>query len=300
MEDIKLSAYLTLREVLLTTSKLLALFIPFITEDIHVKLTGNSVHLADFPNYNEAGIDDQLEQEMERVLQVVELARHARNLSKIKTKQPLASLTVIGDKEAVQFLRKYEWIIKDEINVKHVYLGSDLEDQVHYEVKLNFSTAGPKLGKRTGLLQKQLQQLSDESIVEMVKGDCKLTLPSGESLLLDEEDLIVKQVTKAGVEMAANQPYTVLLDMVITKELEQEGLARELIRAVQLYRKELHLPVDKRVCITFDVSDPIKDVIKQFQDLLTTNLLISDLKFGETAVMKTVEIDGESIRLGID
>ncbi|MFU0790530.1 MAG: DUF5915 domain-containing protein [Virgibacillus proomii] len=237
---------------------------------------------------------------MERVLQVVELARHARNLSKIKTKQPLASLTVIGDKEAVQFLRKYEWIIKDEINVKHVYLGSDLEDQVHYEVKLNFSTAGPKLGKRTGLVQKQLQQLSDESIVEMVKGDCKLTLPSGESLLLDEEDIIVKQVTKAGVEMAANQSYTALLDMVITKELEQEGLARELIRAVQLYRKELHLPVDKRVCITFDVSDPIKDVIKQFQDLLTTNLLISDLKFGETAVMKTVEIDGESIRLGID
>jgi isoleucyl-tRNA synthetase len=184
--------------------------------------------------------------------------------------------------------------------VKRVYLRTDLEDQVHYEVKLNFSTAGPKLGKRTGLVQKQLQQLSDEAIVEMVKGNCDLTLPSGESLLLDEEDLIVKQVTKAGVEMAANQSYTVLLDMVITKELEQEGLARELIRAVQLYRKELHLPVDKRVCITFDVSDPIKDVIKQFQDLLTTNLLISDLKFGETAVMKTVEIDGESIRLGID
>lgn len=300
MEDTKLSAYHTLREVLLTTSKLLAPFIPFITEDIHVKLTGSSVHLADFPNYNEAGIDDQLEQEMEGVLQVVELARHARNLSKIKTKQPLSSLTVIGDKEAMQSLSKYEWIIKDEINVKHVYLGSDLEDQVRYEVKLNFSTAGPKLGKRTGLVQKQLQQLSDKAIVKLVKGDRNLILPSGESLLLDEEDLIVKQVTKAGVEMAANQSYTVLLDTVLTKGLEQEGFARELIRAVQLYRKELHLPMDKRVHITFDVTDPIRDVIEQFQDLLTTNLLISDLKFGEVAVMKTVEIDGESIRLGID
>lgn len=300
MEDEKLAAYHTLREVLLTTSKLLAPFIPFITEDIHVKLTGNSVHLADFPNSNETVIDEQLEQEMEGVLQVVELARHARNLSKIKTKQPLSSLTVIGNKEAVLYLRKYAAIIKDEINVKHVYLCDDIEDEVRYEVKLNFSTAGPKLGKRTGLVQKQLQQLSDQAIAGMVKGDRRLTLPSGETVQLDEEDLIVKQVTKKGLEIAGNESYTVLLDTVLTEELKQEGIARELIRAVQLYRKELHLPVDQRVSITFDGSDKVKTVITLYQELLETNLLLNGITFGEKPVMKTVQLNEEKIRIGIE
>ncbi|NBJ67943.1 hypothetical protein D1839_00425 [Roseburia sp. 1XD42-34] len=159
--------------------------------------------------------------------------------------------------------------------------------------------AGPKLGKLVGVVQKQLQQLSEQAIADMAKGERKLILPSGETVQLSEEDLIVEQVAKEGVEIAENQSYTVLLDTVLTEELKHEGLARELIRAVQLYRKELRLSVDQRVSITFDASEKMKAVITSYQELLETNLLLNDITFGVNPVMKTVQLDEEKVRIGI-
>lgn len=299
MGSTKLAAYHTLREVLITTSKLLAPFIPFVTEDIHVKLTGESVHLVDFPSYDETAVNDQLEKEMSGVGQVVELARQARNESKIKTKQPLASLTVVSDALHTNYVYKYADIIKEEINVKRVDVATEMGENVRYEVKLNFPVAGPKLGKQVGIVQKRLQQLPEDAITQIVKGDRTLTLPSGETLQLEEEDLLVKQVTKKGLEMATNPTFTVLLDTQLTEELKQEGLARELIRAVQLYRKELNLPVDQRVNITFAASDEMKTVINSFQSLLETNLLLKAIHFGERAEMKSIQLENETVRIGI-
>ncbi|MGE6755597.1 isoleucine--tRNA ligase [Rossellomorea sp. NPDC071047] len=296
LNEDKLAAYHTLNKVLVNVSRLLAPFTPFIAEDIHMNLTNVSVHLSDFPKVNQEDINPALETEMDRVLQVVELARSARNMTNIKTKQPLSRLTVVGAKDDTELLRKYEYIIQDEINVKNVQLQDQAGDSVQYELKLNFPTAGPKLGKLVGLVQKHLQSLDHEEASRVVEqGYLEFESPTGEKVSVEKDDLIVHQKTHKGLEMASNTTFSVFLDTTITEDLRKEGKARELIRAVQQYRKELNLAVEERVNLVLDVDKSMKDVVEQFEDLLQSSLLIKSVVFEKRGSMKTVEIDGDSI-----
>jgi len=117
---------------------------------------------------------------------------------------------------------------------------------------------------------------------------------------VEQEDLIVTQTTQQGMEMASNQTYMVFLNTEITEDLRKEGLARELIRAVQQYRKELNLSVEQRVNLTFDASETMKGVIKQFQELLQNNLLVKEMNFGQQEDMKYVELEDEKVGLHIE
>ncbi|TFE02386.1 isoleucine--tRNA ligase [Jeotgalibacillus salarius] len=296
MSDDKLAAYHTLHEVLITLSRLIAPFTPFIAEDIHLDLTEESVHLADFPKADPTLRNSKLEADMDRVLQVVELARQLRNATSLKTKQPLASVTVIGSKEETEPLRQYEAIIMDEMNVKAVNLQQEAGEAVRYEVKLNFPTAGQKLGKKVGAVQKELQQLTSEEARKIAE--------QGFAEVADEriegEDLQVRQQADEGLELASNADYTVLLDTVLTEELKAEGLVRELIRGVQQYRKELNLPVDQRVVLVIDADEKMRLKVTQFRELLESNLLVRELKFGKNENMKRLVVDGEEFGIAIE
>lgn len=167
----------------------------------------------------------------------------------------LSELTIVGEERYTSFLSKYRNIIEEEINVKQVYFQENAGESVRYEVKLNFLTAGPKLGKQLGPVQKELQQLNDEEakkVVEQGYFDTKTQV--GDSLRVEKGDLLINQTTRQETEMALNEYYAVFLNTEINEELRKEGLARELIRSVQQYRKELNLPVENRVNLTFDVS----------------------------------------------
>jgi len=300
LNEDKLAAYHTLNKVLVNVSRLLAPFTPFIAEDIHINLTNESVHLADFPKVNQEDINPALEAEMDRVLQVVELARSARNTTNIKTKQPLSRLTVVGTKDDTELLKKYEYIIQDEINVKNVQLQDQAGDSVQYELKLNFPTAGPKLGKLVGLVQKHLQSLDHEEASKVVEqGHLDFESPTGEKVSVEKDDLIVHKKTHKGLEMASNTTFSVFLDTTITEDLRKEGKARELVRAVQQYRKELNLAVEERVHLVLDVDDSMKEVVEQFEDLLQSSLLIKSLTFEKREGMKQIDIDGVGIGLDI-
>ncbi|WP_371414483.1 isoleucine--tRNA ligase [Jeotgalibacillus sp. R-1-5s-1] len=296
LDDDKRAAYHTLHTVLVNVSRLLAPFTPFIAEDIHVHLTGKSVHLSEFPQADLNLVNEQLEADMDRVLQVVELSRQLRNTTNLKTKQPLAKVTLIGSKEETDPLRKYEAIVMDEINVKAVELSQEAGEAVRYEVKLNFPTAGPKLGKKVGAVQKALQQLSSEE----ARGVAQKGYADVEGERIEAEDLQIRQQADEGLELASNAVYTVLLDTVLTEELKAEGLARELIRGVQQYRKELNLPVDQRVTLSFHTNDQIKHVITTHQQLLENNLLLKTIKFEQKNDMKTLEFDGHRVEIAIE
>ncbi|SES61879.1 Isoleucyl-tRNA synthetase [Oceanobacillus limi] len=299
LNEDKLAAYHTLYTVLVRVSRLLAPFTPFIAEAIHVDVTGDSVHLSDFPSVVNDEVQPTLEMEMDHVLQVVELARSARNMTNIKTKQPLSMLTVVGSKNDTEFLHKYASIIKEEINVKNVHMQDHAGDSVNYELKLNFPTAGPKLGKLVGVVQKSLQSLSPEEAKLVVEqGYFKTTSPTGETVRVEQEDLLVNQKTNHGLEMASNTTFQVFLNTNLTDDLRKEGKARELIRAVQQYRKELDLPVEQRVHLVVDVDRSMKEVIEQFRELLESNLLLKSLEYNKREGMKFVVIDG--VEIGID
>ncbi|RAV20288.1 isoleucine--tRNA ligase [Paenibacillus contaminans] len=295
----KVSAYQTLREVLLTLSRMIAPYAPLIAEDMYGNLGGDdSVHLADYPQANESAIDAALENDMETARQIVELARNVRNDTGIKTRQPLSELLVSLDRSFS--LSRFEDIIKDEINVKEIRLVHGDSGFVDFSLKLNLKVAGKKYGKFVGPLQNRLKQLSAAEAKEIVdRGTFEATV-DGEALQVTLEELLVEKQAKEGFASAAGYQTTVALNTAITVELEQEGFVREVVRAVQDYRKKLELPIEKRVNLVLDADERLQTALERFDHVLRENVLLTSVRFGKEAGMEYVSFGDNSIGLLIE
>lgn len=303
MTESKVAAYQTLREVMLTLSRVVAPFTPFIAEDVYRNLGGeyNSVHLDRYPEADESRIDRALEAEMETVLRIVELARNVRNETGIKTRQPLSELMIASDRPLE--LPHYAAIIQDEINVKHIRLVTDDAELVEYSFKLNLKLGGKKYGKQVGAIQSGLQQLSaDQAMQVMRKGYTELSgAGEGGSLLqLPLEELLVEKRSKAGFASATGYGMTVAINTDITPELAQEGLVRELIRVVQDTRKKLDLPIEKRVRLTLDADDELRAAVERFDRVLRDSVLLQEMVFGRVEGMEYAAVDQKTVGLHIE
>ena len=298
MTESKKAAYHTLHEVLAQLSQLMAPYTPFLAEDIYQNLTGESVHLAYFPQVNDEVVNTQLEKDMDAVLQVVELARGVRNTESIKTKQPLSELVVIPvNPDQGKALEEYSSIIRDEINVKEVVVKQSSDDLVRYEVKLNFRAAGPVLGKNVGVVKGYLEKLSDADAAKVVQ-DEKVVVPTGDGEVEVTMDLLnVERVADSGLSMGSNQDFHVVLDTTITEELRLEGLAREVIRVIQDERKQQDLPIDLRVDIALGGDEDVKEAIKQNEQLIRENVLVKELTIGEKEEMKEYTVGDNQLKL---
>ncbi|AIQ64945.1 isoleucyl-tRNA synthetase [Paenibacillus stellifer] len=291
----KLDAYRTLTHVLLTTAKIVAPFMPMLAEDIFVNLGGGeSVHLADYPAADESLIDTELEQNMESARNIVELARNVRNETGIKTRQPLSELIVSIDQSFS--VADYEEIIKDEINVKNIVLETSDSGFVDFTLKLNLKVAGKKYGKNVGFIQGFLKSMDSDATREVVQsGQLALTSTEGEELTITAEELLIDKQAKPGFASASGYGITVALNTEITPELEQEGWVREVIRAVQDYRKRLDLPIDKRVALSLNVDAELKEAVTAFENVLRDNVLVTTVNFIDDLVPETVDIGGKTI-----
>lgn len=295
----KLSAYQTLREALLTLARLIAPYAPLIAEDVWGNLGGTgSVHLADYPQADEAKIDEKLEQDMETARQIVELARSVRNDTGIKTRQPLSELIVSLDRTFD--LSRFEAVIKDEVNVKHIRVQSDDGGFVTFTMKLNLKVAGKKYGKLVGPIQAHLKQLLAEEASQAVAAGYLDAAVEGETIRLALEELLVEKQAKAGFASASGSGVTVALNTTITEELEQEGLVREVVRAIQDYRKKLDLPVEKRVNLMLDADDTLKTALTRFDHVLQENVLLAAVRYAAEPDMERVAIGDSSLGLKIE
>lgn len=300
MSDDKLSAYQTLREVLLTLSKLIAPYAPMIAEDIYANLGGelSSVHLEEYPKSDASIIDVTLERDMETARQIVELARNVRNETGIKTRQPLSELIVSMDRDFD--LAGYEDVIKDEINVKQIRIENSDNGFVDFSLKLNLKVAGKKYGKYVGPLQNALRGMSADETRQVVNsGVFNFTTDEGESLTVTQEELLIEKKAKEGFASASGYKLTVALNTDITPELVQEGWVREVVRAIQDTRKKLDLPIEKRVDIVLNVDEELQAAITAFESTLRDNVLVSALSFGTAEGMETVELGAKSIQVSI-
>ncbi|WP_080840425.1 isoleucine--tRNA ligase [Cohnella massiliensis] len=295
----KVSAYQTLREVLLTLARLTAPYLPFVSEDIYGNLGGgDSVHLADYPVSDPAKIDAKLERDMETARNIVELARNVRNESAIKTRQPLSELLVSlgGDFDPAE----YEDIIKDEINVKKITLVGDDSGFVDFSLKLNLKVAGKKYGKNVGPIQAMLKGLEAEQASRAVQsGAIDFETPDGETLSIELSELLVEKQAKTGFASASGNGMTVALNTDITPELEQEGLVREVIRAVQDTRKKLDLPIELRVGLVLDADGETEAALRAFDHVLRENVLVRDVKFASEPGMEEVQAGDKTIGIKI-
>ncbi len=299
LTDNKLAAYQTLGEVLLTLSKLIAPYAPFVSEDIYGNLGGKgSVHLADYPHADLSAIDSELEREMAAVRNIVELARNIRNESSLKTRQPLSEL-IVSLSESFD-LAGYEDIIKDEINVKAITIVNDDSGFVNFNLKLNLKVAGKKYGKNVGPIQNAFKGLSGDETRNVVQtGKYDFVSPDGEALTVDLEEILVEKEAKTGFASASGGGLTVALNTEITPELEQEGWVREVIRAVQDTRKKLDLPIEKRIDLVLDVDAELEAALRAFDNVLKENVLVNEISFGQAAGMETVQAGEKSIGVAI-
>ncbi|WP_042159843.1 isoleucine--tRNA ligase [Paenibacillus gorillae] len=291
----KLAAYQTLRQVLLTLSRVIAPYAPLLAEEVYGNLGGDgSVHLSDYPAADVSLIDETLERDMASAMQIVELARSVRNETGIKTRQPLSELIISLDREFE--LAEYEDIIKDEINVKSIVVQNSDSGLVDFTLKLNLKVAGKKYGKNVGPIQAYLKSLASEQTREAVNGGSLIfNSADGETIEITVDELLVEKQAKSGFASASGNGVTAALNTDITPELEQEGWVREVIRAVQDTRKKLDLPIEKRVNLVLDVDSELRASLDAFGEVLQENVLLNSVTFESASDMERVQLGEKEI-----
>ena len=305
MTDDKIAAYMTLYEALVVTAKTAAPMIPFMAENIYRNLVCNvdktapiSVHLCAFPEVQENRIDKALENNMEKVLEIVVMGRAARNGSNLKNRQPLNKMFVKLDTDLDTL---YTDIIKDELNIKSVEFTDAVDGFVTYNFKPQLKTVGPKYGKQLNDIRRVLSEIDGSAAkAELDKeGALKFDLPGGE-VVLTAEDLLIESAQKEGFSALTDNGITVAIDTTLTKELIDEGYIRELVSKIQTMRKEADFNVCDHIEITISGSELICALSVEKKDDITGDTLADSLKCeSPDGFVKDWDINGEKVTIGI-
>jgi len=255
----KESAYQALYEVLTTLARLLAPFTPFVADLLHRHLErsqgrgADSVHLEDWPAADGERSEPDLEAAMAAIQRIVSLGRAARNTHGIKTRQPLAAVTLVSADEALPGrVAPYEELLRDELNVHAVRWAADRGTYVHHEVKPVYPKTGPRFGKQMKEVAAALAGADGDALAAELeeRGAVAVEISTGREELSAEE-VEVRLVEKEGTATQGDRELLVALETELTTELVAEGRAREVVHLVQAARKEMDLDYADRVRLTY-------------------------------------------------
>ncbi len=286
MNDNKVSAYQTLYESLVTVCKLLSPFAPFLADEIYINLNSitkkepfESVHLSALPEvvYNEK----DLEEKMEIAQQVVYLTRTMRAKANLKVRQPLKKIMVVVDKTKRDALKYIKSVILDEVNVKELVVLDDDSEIVSKSAKANFKSIGPKFGKRVKAVGEAIKSFGKDEISQIESGK-KIELNiEDEKIFVSSEDVEIVSSEIKDTVVESENGVTVAVDTELTKELIDEGLAREFVNRIQNMRKDAGFEVTDRIKIFFNGSEKLVDAINSFKNYVSTETLAESLISGE-------------------
>lgn len=296
----KAAAYHTLYETLVALTKLLAPFIPFITESMYQNLVRaidpaapESVHLCAFPQADMTHVDAELARDMGAVLEVVKLGRAARSEANVKVRQPLPAVLVYSREAAVmEAVVRLQDQVTDELNVKEVRPLTELGDVVAYDIRPKLAVLGPKYGKRLNDIRQALAKEDPASVVERTGAGraIHLSMPDGSTISLEPGEVLVDLVKRAGYAAAQGALATVVLDTAITPELIQEGLVRDFVRGVQDARKSAGYRIEDRIAVDYVADPEIAAAIDRFRDYVKTEVLADALTIdGETGASDQID-----------
>ena len=285
----KLDAYWTLYECLLTTSKMVAPFVPFISETLWRNLAGvfgertlSSVHLCDYPEVDTAAIDETLSERMRLLREIASLGRSARMNAKLKVRQPLAKVEVILAETSHQaWLEAHEELLCDELNVKKIEYTKDAETYIDYQVQPNFKRVGPRVGKLMPAVKKALTTADGGELLKQLNASGKVVLEvDGQTIEFDYEDLQVRLQAKEGWAAAQGPTTVVVLSTELTDELIREGYARDINRQVQDRRKQLDCEFTDRIDVGI-VTDSmeLRIAIEENADYIKGETLADSIMF---------------------
>lgn len=280
-------AYSTLYYVLVTFSKTMAPFAPFLSEHLYQSLTEgfgdnvpSSVHLCDFPTPNRESRDTKLETQIQLMQSIVNLGRGLRQKHQLKTRQVLSALHIIAvDETQAQLMQDIVGLVQTELNVKRVEISTDETEYVDLEIKPNLLILGKKLGKDLGALRQKLSELNASqkelrAFLTQLRKDT--TYPFLEHQLVETEFLIERR-PKAEKAVASDGTLTLLFDMDLSEELVSEGHAREIISRIQNLRKESQLQVSDRIRLEILVPHKLAEAIETHREMIMEETLCVQL-----------------------
>lgn len=309
MPEEKRLAYETLYEVLFTLSRLMAPFAPFLSEVIYLNLKGvnknskKSVHLEEFPQADTSLFRPELEKAVKAMDVLVALGRNHREKIGVKAKIPLNEIRIIHrEKEVLENLKKFESYFVDELNFRSVKYDSNEDQYVQVSAKANFPVLGKRLGPKMKSVAGGIQKLSLDDI---------LKLENGETLKIEGEDIVlsdveIRRAAKDSHEnVSTHQIVSIEVDPTVTEEQEREGLAREVMRKVQIARKAADFQMDDRIRLHIACDPVLLEAVKAHEEMILKETLTSDFKLSlesddpSESYVEKADIDGKVVKVGV-
>jgi isoleucyl-tRNA synthetase len=300
-------AYGTLYYVLVRFSKVMAPFLPFVTESIYGNLVNgklasepSSIHLTAYPSAAVGAIDEPLEEKMRLVRQAVAMGRALRSRFTIKTRQPLSGFTVVlSDHKKIDLIRDMEELVKEELNVKKVIFDSEEERVVSLSAKPNFKKLGRVFGSKMQDAGALIEKFSPADIKRLESGATIDVMGTA----LSYGDIEIRRAKREGLEVETEGELTVALEVTVTPELKRECAAREFVNRVQNRRKEMGLNVADRIAIRYSCPKEIEDALADFRDYVCAETLAVDIKSATAAAIGnavSVDVEGMNVVIGIE
>jgi isoleucyl-tRNA synthetase len=294
----KITAYIVLHDVLVTMAHLTAPFTPFMAETVyrnlavgHLDGARESVHLCDFPSVDETKIDYKLENDMERVLEIVSLGRAARNVSQLKIRQPLEEMIVVGGESLSDELTA---LVLDELNIKKMVREENNRRLVDYSFKPQLRTLGRLMGANLPKGRKLIEALPGRETMDLLERDGKFDLEvDGTVYELTLEDLLVEEVPATGFAVESAGSVTVALNTVLSEQLIEEGLVREMVSKIQTMRRSSDFLVTDRIDL-YVKRDDLADVIHRYIDSIMDEVLAQQVIFFDDAAELPDGLDAQN------
>jgi isoleucyl-tRNA synthetase len=308
----------TLRYCLGEAAKMLAPFTPFIADEIYANLLfgdepslektvaewtsaePDSVHLCDFPEVGEALVDPQLEDGMEAVRRTVELGRAARAQAKVKLRQPLRKAVVVasvGERAAIERLAE---VVASELNVKDLDFVHTEAELVSYRVKPNYRSLGPRFGKNMPQVAAAVEALDAGGVAEQLERGAEVGIAiDGKEHTLSADDINLVMEPLEGYQVEAEAGHAVALELELDEELRREGLAREVVRAVQEARKQAGLDVSDRIALELGGDDELLAAAREHEAYIAGETLATSVGYGAGSDGEKATIEGRELRIDL-
>ena len=294
----KLSAYQTLYTCLTTVSKLLAPFAPFYADQLYKDLGGelDSVHLEQFPTADETLIDKDLEARMQMAQKITSMVLALRRKVNIKVRQPLQAIMIPAiDEEQKKHIEAVKDLIMNEVNVKELRFVEG-QGVLVKKVKCNFRTMGKKFGKLMKGVAAAVGEFSQEQIAQLEQQGTIGISVEGQDLTVEAADVEIISEDIPGWLVANEGNLTVALEVELTDELRNEGMARELINRIQNIRKDSGLEITDRISVTLSPNAEVEKAVETFGDYIKTQVLADVLAVGDNDGQ---EVDFDDFKLNI-
>ncbi|MCW3048612.1 MAG: isoleucine-tRNA ligase, partial [Solirubrobacterales bacterium] len=294
------AAFETLQECLVTVCKLLAPFTPFIADEIYDNLDGSepSVHLCDFPQPGER--DLALESAMAVARETVRLGLAARGQAKVKVRQPLHEAVVVAAGREREAIERLADVVRDELNVKELRFVEEADELGSYEVKPNYRTLGPRFGKAMPTVAAAVAALDPSGVAATLRESGTVGIAvDGHDHQLEADDLLLAMQPLEGYQLEREGSHAVALELVLDGDLRREGLAREIVHAVQNARKAAGLAVEDRIDLSLGGDEELVGAARAHEAYVAGETLATSVVYGAPNG-HVATIEGRHLHIGLE